>query len=189
MNQDMMTTANYMSASTIEAHLYHAEIWLDSIDRSTLGKLSNNIDLMTIIYALTAARFSTYSKDNAGDGWAVNIDEVFSEKLDDYNLKHNQPFLTDDEIVALYGETFFWLELLQPHNKALMQWLQEKRNQGIDESVMYYRFIHNNYGGLAYFEVGIWDLEFINRCLTDDIDPSIALELMPPEEAPSIIQW
>lgn len=57
--------------------------------------------------------------------------------------------------------------------------LTELQYESFGSQMEFYQLIFDNPEVAPYFQVNIFDTDFINKCIADDIDPSLALTLYP----------
>ena len=141
--------------------------WAVSLDRSFLGLMAIDVDLLGAMKARVTMEIETERKDS--DGWHY-VDKKLRKAI----------YMAGDETARMndfYAEVYFWM-LLENVQRDIEHIEYERRFNSQTNArigVLFSAKKHPEY--VTYYEAGIWDEAFIIRCLAEGIDASMALEL------------
>ena len=143
--------------------LAKSDIWVKSIDRSRLGVLATPPNILALGHAIhrTSKNRSRY-----------RVKELLEYML---TTETGQSVFGSPEFDnELSAEVWFW-------NKPGKRTPRFRLKAPLLPAVVRLETIAANPEMHDYFAAGIWDIEFINRCLAEGIDASIAVEMFPRE--------
>ena len=158
-----------------------SERYVAGLDRTPLGRFAVPADVLTAMDELQ--RLPLYR------GYVKNMDMVLTGRLSDsilmrdadfYPLFHRVDILCKESGTDYYTartELLFWW---------LMSFEGEVGREGTREllrdtgaELIKLNAVYTNPSMHDYFAVGIWDTDFIGRCMTDGVDASLAVTLLP----------
>lgn len=154
--------------------------FVDSLDRKSLGKFAVDRDVLNIVaaaYYLYNNKFWQLQKERN-----VLFDPTYSgafirtldEALINAGYKGNHQYLWQAEM-----EIVFWWKLHQPDSPMmLVNFYKHLDADAIAIEHARYMLIRQYPEYHNYFLQEIWDIDYIKRCLTDNIDAELAWELM-----------
>lgn len=148
--------------ATVEQRLQASSVWVAGLDRTFLGTYA--IDARMLAYYHAYNQFNDSHPDVLGTYPAYN--QAFLEKYHEINKT-----VTEDGFTSL-AEMIFWVEETQYDGKITYA-------PGVqEESLLFLRSIaaitRNNAAAIPYVEAGIMDVDLIDTCIRDGVDPEIA---------------
>ena len=140
-----------------------SRLWIESLPRERLGSFA--VDFEQLVMMESTIRVEALNKDWIGTKvpstyWAgvpyeqMNI--IITETYFWY-LKSDNPKL------VRYGEDFLDTLAFSPNGQQVQRvWLER------------FRLIYHNPAALTYFEAGIWDMDVIQKMISDGVDAALA---------------
>lgn len=159
---------------------------IDGVDRSRLGSFA--LDRITLVstYAANFAVFNGVMASEISDGvdFIVSPDGLSRDEVKDVvsrlgaNLLWDVPFNdltfhTED----FAAEAQLWNCVVNNFDFGSIRRGGTISNRYVDRFRLLRR-VYENPDKLSFFEAGIWDDDFIYRCIADGVDASLAHELM-----------
>jgi len=153
-----------MKTVTWESVHFASEQFVDGLDRALLTAL--NVDTRTLVSVESAMRY-----------WLLNRNDI---EVSDYTLAQ-----AGDDAIAVAREmqtsfskvendVYFWWEYAREPlwNKDI------KKDYRVRWTDIDLRFVMaDNPDKLDYFAMGIWDFDYIDRCIANGIDATLAADL------------
>jgi len=143
--------------------------FIDSLPRHLLGSLSGDYEMMVAVNALISYRYTIGSRTHI----EIRFRELSSAVCDEYANTHD-------------GEK----DMLLMNKRVVQEAEMWRVRMGLDLPLIPLRewgaflsFILDNPRALAFAEIGMRDVDFIARCLSDDIDADLAIDLYSPTAA------
>lgn len=141
--------------------------FMDSIDRSILGRFA--IPDTELLRLLDMVQRSNIIGRLESVSYDYLIDGLYA-RLSQFNLERED----------VRDELFFWWK--NGDDEVLKEYVNKRRAndpsyQGLSERLNQFDAISTHQDKHDYFEAGVWDIALIERCIADDIDPSLALTL------------
>jgi len=141
-----------------------------SLDRSALGSFASSPEALT--YAL-AVRIAVV-------GRMSNLYRLLKRKSTlEYALAHKNVSVEEDATAR--SEMYFWIQdstdpAMQKLAASTPYTIERDSSRDRDWSERF-SLVRSRPDAHGYFHAGIWDIEFIDRCISDGIDVSMALSI------------
>jgi len=144
--------------------------FIASLDRSVLGNFACDeyaLGLMDVTYRF-AASYGRVPKISSRSGYYAKFDELI-----------DIAGVNTDMSIALRSEILFWWMKMKDID---MQTYHDTTFGHIEKDVVNRRaselkVISQHPDMHAYFAMDIWDVEFIERCIADDVDAELAVSI------------
>jgi len=157
---------NYLPAPLIRL-MNNARTWVRNLDREPLGFYAVDENLLAAVYA--------WQYVSAKDDEQYPLLPHFSNK---YSAEYRYIYgkAKENDIWDAVFELFFWVHKTDDYSLTASG--QERtpidmKASGIFRVTRVYENPHLH----SFFEADIWDMKFIERCIADDIDATMALQL------------
>ena len=162
-----------MYLDTIVARIIAASrSWVDSLPRERLGSLAVDEYLLVLshAYLYTDPDFRN-DEDGVNMRHAGNI--ILEKRIGVTNKFYKANPLSDEYFSADgYTELFFWWNLSGMHTEVI-----ENNKYRQSEDRPFHDLVFNRPEILPYYEAGLRDVDFIERCISDGVDADMARSL------------
>lgn len=151
--------------------------WIESIDRSVLGRYAVDDDLLHIAYVLTnddlLKRDGFYSHDHR---------RILIDMIDADDRWNSYATFSDNLPVPYYMEVAFWWLRDNSHPDRLQhakELVSRVKTPNVPEVIrLMNTIVDNPTTHLPYYEADIWDEELIIRCVSTGVDASLVNSIL-----------
>jgi len=157
-----------------DTYMSAAESWVDSLDRSVLGRFASNRERLILIRAQDA-----YDEEAHFDRskWSMDVTEIFESRMMELFKGTFESGYDEELIIDVTSELYLWKLITQTGNPSYVNDLRRDMG-GVDETMTQLELIIDNPDALSFFESDIWDMDFITDCIASDVDAAIAKEML-----------
>ena len=149
--------------------------WVASLDRSIFGSFATDARLLAVVHAMYDFDVKATGNPDADFGQAMEHSGSVLEMLDTtLAIPLDEKRFTNWSAMA---EVFHWWG----DNPVYMEYKSRLMYREVNEIRKVFTSLSENPPRLPYYEAGLRDNDFIDRCITDGVDADLAVALMPIE--------
>jgi len=145
--------------------------FIDNLDRSSMKGLVCNIDalyLCDVSYRITRELKTIPIADRSDADNAIYSDSYIA-----LTVALTYSIMTDHDVRS---ELLFWWTVSGDDALSEFAWSSPESDLYITDIHQRYHYSHPA-EMRPYFRLGIWDVGFIEQCISDDIDPALAVSM------------
>ena len=163
-----------------------AEAWFASLDRSIIGSFALDEELITIMHASESLKLGSngrFIKPKIRSARKIAEIRRAGSQLDAISNMVEQrlgfPGATSQGVLYL-AELYFWWERMYPSNTGMQRLIAQRKDalKGLGEAMSRLHKAADNPDERAFYELGIWDKESIERFTDTGVDASIAADIL-----------
>ena len=164
-----------MNTMNIEAMVYEvvgaSESWASTLDRSVLGSFSVDEEILI----LTHAYMSSSESFSGDDTYPPDVGSALIKRISEADKRVRAEFPDGGRMNSYeaYAELFMWWAEQGVYANARALETYEYTNR----DAAFLTKVARHPERLAYYEAGLRDDDFIDRCVADDIDVSMVTSL------------
>jgi len=163
-----------MMSDRVNAALAASVDWVTALDRSRLGSLAAPRECLVIQQAHERVAMEGFRRMEE----ALDAQNYFSGHLDEYTKFHDLPWIMGESYDRLTAEVHLWW--LLSNETPLIDYANTNHSHITPSVILWVERLNNAYNRpslLPFFEAGIWDVEFIEHCIAEDIDVAMAVDM------------
>jgi len=156
---------------------HRLDLWLGAVDRSSLGFFAFPLDVLAAVDALTYGLSELYETEG-GEGWTLYMTVAHEQRVREAfeRFGYSANSIETEGNGKAVAELAFWWERATGKDYYDDESTYRPRERNLDHLDKIQTVIDNP-SMHPYFAAGLWDTEFIARCISDDVEPNIAVSV------------